>query len=341
MPRVGRPRRRGPLLPTLLVLVLAVIAFLVFADFYTDWLWYKSIGFSNVYSTRLRSQIVLFLVFGLLTGGAVALNAWLAYRFRPPFRGLSVEQQSLERYRVSVEPYRRFITPILGIVIGLMAGSSASSHWRSWLMFRNSVPFGQKDPQFRMDVSFFAFRLPVLALSARFRVRDRAALPARHACRQLPLRRHQARRRRGERLTPAARVQVSVLLGVFVLLKAVAYWLDRFALVLDQHNWAATRRRRHRCQLHGRQGPPAREEHPARRRADLRRALLRQRVGRKLGSCRRSAWACSCSPPWSSAGSIPRRAVLQVQARASRQEAPYIQRNIDATQTRTASTASR
>ena len=234
MPRVGRPRRRGPLLPTLLVLALAVIAFLVFADFYTDWLWYKSIGFSNVYSTRLRAQIVLFLVFGLLTGGAVALNAWLAYRFRPPFRGLSAEQQSLERYRVSVEPYRRFITPILGIIIGLMAGSSASAHWRSWLMFRNSVPFGQKDPQFHMDVSFFAFRLPfwryLLGFGFAIVLLSLVVTLAVHYLYggikiQTP----------GERLTPAARVHVSVLLGVFVLLKAVAYWLDRFALVLDQH----------------------------------------------------------------------------------------------------------
>src|SRR3954465_13651594 len=234
MPRVGRPRRPGPLVPTLLVLALAVIAFLVFADFYTDWLWYKSIGFSNVYSTRLRAQIVLFLIFGLLTGGAVALNAWLAYRFRPPFRGLAAEQQSLERYRVSVEPYRRFITPILGIIIGLMAGSSASAHWRSWLMFRNSVPFGQKDPQFHMDVSFFAFRLPfwryLLGFGFAIVLLSLVVTLAVHYLYggikiQTP----------GERLTPAARVHVSVLLGVFVLLKAVAYWLDRFALVLDQH----------------------------------------------------------------------------------------------------------
>ena len=121
------------MLPTLLVLALVVIAFLIFASFYTDWLWYKSIDYASVFTTRLQTQITMFFVFGLITGGAVVLNAWLAYRFRPPFRGLSTEQQSLERYRVSVEPYRKIIAATIGVVIGLMAGSSASSQWRSWL----------------------------------------------------------------------------------------------------------------------------------------------------------------------------------------------------------------
>ena len=38
-------------------------------------------------------------------------------------------------------------------------------------------------------------------------------------------------RRRGDRLSGAAQVQLSVLLGVFVLAKAVDYWLDRYDLV--------------------------------------------------------------------------------------------------------------
>src|ERR671921_773964 len=35
----------------------------------------------------------------------------------------------------------------------------------------------------------------------------------------------------GQKLTSPARVQLSVLLGLFVALKAIAYWLDRYALV--------------------------------------------------------------------------------------------------------------
>ena len=227
-------RARGPLLPTILVLALVVIAFLIFASFYTDWLWYKSIDYASVFTTRLQTQLTMFFVFGLITGGAVVLNAWLAYRFRPPFRGLSTEQQSLERYRVSVEPYRKFIAATIGVVIGLMAGSSASSQWRSWLLFRNCGAV--RDERRAVPQGRLVLRVPaaVLALPARFRLRDHPAVvagrPAVHYLYggikiQTP----------GERLTVAARVHVSVLLGLFVLLKATAYWLDRFSLVLDQH----------------------------------------------------------------------------------------------------------
>ena len=38
----------------------------------------------------------------------------------------------------------------------------------------------------------------------------------------------------GERATPAARVHLSVLLGTFVLLKAIAYWLDRYGLAVKE-----------------------------------------------------------------------------------------------------------
>ena len=37
-----------------------------------------------------------------------------------------------------------------------------------------------------------------------------------------------------DRLSGAAQVQLSVLLGLFVLLKAVDYWLDRFDLTIDR-----------------------------------------------------------------------------------------------------------
>ena len=40
----------------------------------------------------------------------------------------------------------------------------------------------------------------------------------------------------GEKVTPAARVHLSVLLGLFVLLKAVAYWLDRYGLLFNERD---------------------------------------------------------------------------------------------------------
>jgi uncharacterized membrane protein (UPF0182 family) len=88
-----------------------------------------------------------------------------------------------------------------------------------------------KDPQFNMDISFFAFRLPfwqtligwgisTLVLS----IIASVAVHYLYGGIRLQV--------REDRTTVAARVQLSVLLGLVVLLKAVAYWFDRFALAL-------------------------------------------------------------------------------------------------------------
>jgi hypothetical protein len=74
---------------------------------YTDLLWFQSTGYTEVFSTVLLTRVLLFLSFGLLMALFIGINVAVAYRVRPPFRPMSLEQQNLERYRVSLEPYRR------------------------------------------------------------------------------------------------------------------------------------------------------------------------------------------------------------------------------------------
>ncbi|MBU5895190.1 UPF0182 family protein, partial [Vibrio cholerae O1] len=73
-----RPSRRvRTLLMTLGVLAVLAMAFVMFAGFWTDWLWYRSVAFSSVFTTTLWTKIGLFLVFGLLMAVAVGVNIWL------------------------------------------------------------------------------------------------------------------------------------------------------------------------------------------------------------------------------------------------------------------------
>jgi uncharacterized membrane protein (UPF0182 family) len=185
-----------------------------------------------VFSTVLVARITLFLLFGTLVGSVVGLNAFIAYRLRPAFRPMSPEQDGLERYRLAVEPRRWIAFLGLSIVVGVFAGLSAASRWSLWLQWRHGVDFGRKDPQFGRDVSYFVFTYPfqrmVLGYLFAAVVLGLIAAAAVHylfgALRlQTP----------GEKLTPAARAHVSLLLGVFVLLKAVAYWLDRYGLAFS------------------------------------------------------------------------------------------------------------
>ncbi|WP_326664612.1 UPF0182 family protein [Streptomyces canus] len=238
--RVGRPSRRArTLLMTLGVLAVLGMAFTMFAGFWTDWLWYRSVNYSSVFTTTLWTKIGLFFVFGLLMALAVGFNIWLAHRLRPPLSAMSMEQQNLDRYRMGIAPYKRWL--LLGIVslVGLIAGASASSQWRTWLMWVNGVSFGQKDPQFHLDISFYTFDLPWYRFLLGFGFAA-AILSVIAAALTHYLYGGLRITSPGARATAAATGHLSVLLGVFVALKAVAYWLDRYGLAVKSSDFKAT-----------------------------------------------------------------------------------------------------
>ncbi|GAA4069453.1 UPF0182 family protein [Streptomyces hundungensis] len=224
---------------TLGILAVLAMAFVMFAGFWTDWLWYRSVHYSSVFTTQLWTKIGLFLVFGLLMAFAVGLNIWLAHRLRPPLSAMSLEQQSLDRYRMGIAPYKKWMLLGVTALVGLIAGASASGQWRTWLMWVNGVPFGQKDPQFKLDVSFYAFDLPWYRFMLGFGFAA-AVLSLIAAALTHYLYGGLRITSPGARATGAATGHLSVLLGVFVILKAVAYWLDRYGLAVKSSDFKAT-----------------------------------------------------------------------------------------------------
>ncbi|WP_107121754.1 UPF0182 family protein [Streptomyces yokosukanensis] len=238
--RAGRPSRRvRTLLMTLGVLAVLGMAFTMFAGFWTDWLWYRSVHYSSVFTTVLWTKIGLFFVFGLLMAAAVGVNIWLAHRLRPPLSAMSMEQQSLDRYRMGIAPYKKWLLLAVTALVGLIAGASAAGQWRTWLMWVNGVPFHQKDPQFHLDVSFYAFDLPWYRFLLGF------GFAAAILCLIAAALTHYLYgglrvTSPGARATGAATGHLSVLLGIFVALKAVAYWLDRYGLAVKSSDFKAT-----------------------------------------------------------------------------------------------------
>ena len=99
-------RRSRALVITAVVLVLAFFVLTAFANFYTNVLWYRDIGFGSVYSRLLWTKIALFGIFGLLMAVVVAVNMVIAFRLRPLFHPQSPEQTGLDRYRQAVTPIR-------------------------------------------------------------------------------------------------------------------------------------------------------------------------------------------------------------------------------------------
>jgi uncharacterized membrane protein (UPF0182 family) len=215
---------------TSIVLLVLFFAMSAFTGFWTDRLWFSSVGYSGVFTRLVVTKAALFVAFGLLMAVLVVLNILIAYRTRPRFRPASPEQIGLDRYRQAIEPIRLWVVLGTGAVVGAFAGASGSGTWRDYLLWRNGTSFGRKDPYFKKDISFYVFDLPWLHHLVDFAmavtvVALLAAVLVHYLYGGIRL---QATR---DRLSGAAAAQISVLLGFFVLAKAADYWLDRYDLL--------------------------------------------------------------------------------------------------------------
>ena len=228
-----RPKRPGPLALTAIVLVILGSVLVALSGFYADLLWFRSVDFQSVWSTVLITKASLFVFFGLITSLFITTNVYLAYRSRPLYAPVSIEADNLERYRGQLEPIRRWV--LLAIALGFFyfSGTSGVALWEKWLQFRNATSFGVNDSQFGLDISFFVFKLPfyeaIIAWAISTLILTIIASAAVHYL-YSGIRLQVAE----DKTTVAARVQLSVLLGILVLIKAVAYWFDRFALALKE-----------------------------------------------------------------------------------------------------------
>lgn len=233
-PAPERPGRRArALVITGVVLVVGFFLLTAFASVYTDRLWYKEVGYGQVFSTMLWTRVGLFLGFGALMAAAVVVNMYLAFRFRPLFR-MAPTDASVERYRDAVTPIRGWLLTGVGVVIGIFAGTSAVGQWRTFQVWLHAQQFGQQDAYFGKDISFYVFRLPWWNFVVDFVMAATVvALIGTAVVHYLygGIRLQQTH----DRLSGAAQVQLSVLLGVFVLAKSVDYFLDRYDLVTDDH----------------------------------------------------------------------------------------------------------
>jgi uncharacterized membrane protein (UPF0182 family) len=228
--------RRGKV--TFIVIGAALLGLLFLnqaVDLWTDWLWFGEVGYTSVFGGLIRTKIWLFLLFGIGVGAFIAANLYLGFRLRPMMRANSPEQHALERYRMLLSPRIGLWIITVGAVIGLFAGLSGQAHWQQWMLFRNGEPFGIADPQFGTDVGFYVFDYPFwrYLLDVGFTATALSVIGALAIHYLYGGVRLQGV---GDRMSVGARAHLTALVALFVLLKAVAYFLDRRALLLEYNS---------------------------------------------------------------------------------------------------------
>jgi uncharacterized protein len=227
-------RRPRALAITVFIVGALVVGFLLFSGFWSEYLWYSSQSFVQVFNTVLWTRVGLFVAFGALAAVVLAGSVILAHRFQPFNVAMMNDANSpVGRYREVLAPVAGRLLLALAMVSALFAGSSATRQWSTFLLWNNRQSFGTNDPYFGRDVGFYVFSLPwyhyvvdfAMTLTL-FAVAASAITHYLYGGIRLDV--------SEDRITGAAQAQLSAFAGIFALLKAVDYWLDRFDLLIDE-----------------------------------------------------------------------------------------------------------
>lgn len=233
--RLPRTSRRSRVIAAIVVVVLVVVIASLsgIARFWTDYLWFQSVGFTSVFRGVLLTKVLLGLVFVLIFFALMWANLIVADRFAPSDLTIGETDELVARYRDLVMPRGRAVRVTTAAVFALLAGIGANREWNNWDLLRYHINFGVKDPQFHKDVGFYVFELPFIKFLIGWTFEALAiVLVVTAVAHYLNGGIHVQGSER--RVTAAVKTHLSVLLGALALVKGVDYYFQRLELVLSR-----------------------------------------------------------------------------------------------------------
>jgi len=227
--RHGLTRRRRWIIAAIILLVVVIASLRTFAVFYTDSLWFSSVGLHSVWSSLFEVKFGLFMAFGAIFAVGLLASLLVGEKLVPRGHSLGPEDDFVRRYQEVVGPHVRWIRAGIVVLLAILLGSDALGQWDHWILFRNGTSFGVKDPIWHKDIGYFVFKLPfetflvqwsflalfvILMITVLFHylnggIRTQGPKP---------------------RVTPAVKAHISLILGLLSLVKAAGYYLQRYSI---------------------------------------------------------------------------------------------------------------
>jgi hypothetical protein len=234
--RIPYARRRWPIV-AIGVVVGAFVLLSFLSNFYVDILWYREVGLSQVFWTRIWAQAGLVSAFFVTFFALLMVNLYVTRRLAPRVVALTPEQEIVERFRENVEPYLRWAIPLGAAVLSLFVGLAASGHWQEFLLWRSQsgIEFGNPEDLFGRDPAFFVFTLPWLQYLQSWLFGSLVGITVivgiGHFL-QGGIRPQAVGL--ADKVDPQVRAHLSVLLGLILLARAWGYYLGRFELLTSE-----------------------------------------------------------------------------------------------------------
>ncbi len=155
--------QRGHTTRIIIIMAATLVLFIalnISKGFYSEWLWFSSLGYGSVYTTILKTRVLIFfsaaVIFCILFLGNLALAARLAPKTEAHFWPWAI----VHRLRPTLKLSIILGTALLSLIFGLVA----QGNWEVMLRFFNGQPFGITDPVFDREVGFYVFSLPFIHL---------------------------------------------------------------------------------------------------------------------------------------------------------------------------------
>ena len=228
-------RLRAWIIGFVVVLVVLLFSLRGLAGFYTDYLWFDSLGQGGTWRALLGAKVVPAVVFTAVFFVIMLASLLIADRLAPKVRPMgpaSPEDELVNRYQQVAGRYQGRIRVAISAFFALIAGIGVSSQWRNWVLFMHRVDFGVKDPQFHKDVGFYVFQLPFIQFILDWLFAGLVIVLLVTAVAhylnggirfQSPL----------QRVTPQVKAHLSVIVAVMALVKTAQYYFSRFGLTLS------------------------------------------------------------------------------------------------------------
>ncbi len=199
------------------------------AGFYTDFLWFDSLGQGDVFKAVFGAQVVLVLLFMFLFFLIFFGNLTIAQRLAPRIRPAGPEEDLLVHYHTFVGKRDRLLRILFSLFCAFIAGLRVSDKWQDWLLFTNRVDVGVSDAQFEKDIGFYIFQLPFYNFVVDW-VFGTLLITLIFTAITHYLNGGIRFQTTGERVSPQVKAHLSVLLAFIALVRAANYWLARYEL---------------------------------------------------------------------------------------------------------------
>jgi uncharacterized membrane protein (UPF0182 family) len=159
------PSKRTTLLKYVGILTLLVLIIGAFSDWIVEWLWLDGVGYTQVFWTIKGTQFLLF--FGALIVSLLYVLPNIYYLGkRIPYFDLNLGKTPFGNVNLARFSARqiRMVLYTAGTLLSLFFSFAYFMQWDSYFRFHWNETVGRLDPVFSNDIGFYLFRLPFIEI---------------------------------------------------------------------------------------------------------------------------------------------------------------------------------